>query len=175
MSIPEFNDLFRDSSPQGTLELLFSKIEENDLSPDEALAMLSAVHNELGQEAAADTNVYQLYASFMKLLQHEKPDIYDHVVSSWNQRIKAESSKKEDWDDNIGESVADNPNSQGVEPNFEKGFGNITINEGGPNETEEPREPGEIEEKEINPFETIEKTGDERESVKMDEEEPEEE
>ena len=101
MSIPEFNDLFRDSSPQGTLELLFSKIEENDLSPDEALAMLSAVHNELGQEAAADTNVYQLYASFMKLLQHEKPDIYNHVVSSWNQRIKAESSKKEDWDDNI--------------------------------------------------------------------------
>jgi hypothetical protein len=175
MSIPEFNDLFRDSGPQGTLELLFSKIKANDLSADEALAMLSAVHKELGQGAVIDTKVYQLYASFMKLLQHEKPDLFDHIVSSWNQRSKADSSKEDNWDNNIGESVASDSNSQGVGANSEKGYGNIIIIEGGPNETEEPQEPGEIEEKEVNPINSLEKIGEERESEKMNEEEPEEE
>jgi hypothetical protein len=175
MSIPKFNDLFRDSGPQETLELLFSKIGANDLSADEALAMLSAVHNELGQGAATDIKVYQLYASFMKLLQNEKPDIYDHVVSSWNHKIKADSSEMNDWDTNNGESVASDSNLHGVEANSESGFGNVKVEEGGSNEDEEPQEPGEIEEKEINQSETIEKTGEEPESVKMDEEEPEEE
>ncbi len=175
MSIPEFNDLFRDSDPQGILELLFSKLEANDLSMDEALAMLSAVHNELGQRAVSDSKVYQSYAGFMKLLQHEKPDVYDYVVSSWNQRIKTNSSEENDGDTNIGESVTTDSNLRGIEANSEKGVGNVIVTEGEPIEKEEPQEPGEVEEKETNPLETIEKIGGEQESEKVDEEEPEEE
>jgi len=175
MSIPEFNDLFRDPGPQGILELLFSKLEANDLSTDEALAMLSAVHEELGQGAVADSKVYQSYSGFMKVLQHEKPDIYDYVISSWNQRIKTDSSEEDDGDTNIGESVTSDSNLQGIEASSEKGFGSVIVTEGGPNEAEEPQEPGEIEEKKTNPLETIEKIREERESEKTDEEEPEEE
>jgi hypothetical protein len=175
MSIPEFNNLFRDSGPQGMLELLFSKIEADDLSADEALAMLSAVHKELGQRAGTDTKAFQLYASFMKLLQKEKPDVYNHVVSSWNQRNKAESSEEDHLDTNVGEAVASDSNLHGAEPNSESEFGIVKVAEGVSNEEEEPEEPGEIEEKETNQLETIEKIGDGDESEKTDEEESEEE
>jgi hypothetical protein len=148
MSIPKFNDLFHDSGAQGILNLLLSKLEANDLSTEEALAMLSAVHEELGQGSNTGPKVYKSYTDFLKNLQRVKPEIYDHVVSSWNRRNQMGSSEETGQDENIedNDTIASNP--QEVEAGADEGFVGVKLTGGGADEEEETQESGEPEEEE---------------------------
>ncbi len=56
-----------------------------DLSGTEALAMLSAVHRELGHSEADDPRLYVSYVRFMQALQREMPGVHQHVVKTWGE------------------------------------------------------------------------------------------
>ncbi len=82
----EYNDLFNETGPQSTLDYLQSRLAARDLSTEEALAMLGAVHEELNNPANVDRVVYQKYSEFMEALRVEMPEVHDYVVSAWKQR-----------------------------------------------------------------------------------------
>jgi hypothetical protein len=145
MSIPNFNNLFKDSGSQEILDFLLSKIEANDLSPEEALAMISAVHEEMTEGTPADPKVFQSYNNFMKFLEREKPDIFEFVASNWKdkkgttQSVRSDQNPKLDGTDSIQE------NSQTVVSKLDFGFKEVKEPEA--IEEEEPQESGETEEK----------------------------
>jgi len=145
MSIPEFNNLFHNSGPQETLDFLLSKIEVNDLSPEEALAMLSLVHEELGEGKKHDPKVFQSYNNFMKFLQREKPELYDYVVSAWKKRSENVSAVEESQNVNLDETVTDVSSLQkdGVRP--DAGFEEVKASGEVATEAEDPQESGEEE------------------------------
>jgi len=173
MSIPEFNDLFHNSGAQGILDFLLSKLEANNLSPDEALAMLSAVHEELGEGSGTDPKVYQSYNGLMKLLQREKPEVYEYVVSAWNQRNKtasAEADNKKTHMTHIDEFDANLSKSQSIEEKVDIGFEEVKVEGGESDEAEESQESVEIEEKETTQVEKIDDDGEELRNDKSEEE-----
>jgi hypothetical protein len=97
MSASEHNHLFNQTGPQSMLDYLQSRLAARDLSAEEALAMLGAVHEELNNPANADRGAYQRYSEFMESLRTEMPDVHDYVVSAWGQR--GESKDKTEKDD----------------------------------------------------------------------------
>ena len=100
----EYNNLFNETGPQSTLDYLQSRLAARDLSAEEALAMLGAVHQELNDPANADRGAYQKYSEFMEALRNEMPDVHDYVVSAWEQRgenyVKEDKSDERE-DDNV--------------------------------------------------------------------------
>jgi hypothetical protein len=86
MPLFDHDDLFRNSGPQEMLEYLQSRLDACDLSSEEALALLSAVHEELGHGKSAERSAYEAYSRFMESLRARMPEIHDYVVSSWGQR-----------------------------------------------------------------------------------------
>ena len=103
MSASEHNHLFNQTGPQSMLDYLQSRLAARDLSAEEALAMLGAVHEELNNPANADRGVYQRYSEFMESLRTEMPDVHDYVVSAWGQRgenkDKTEKDDEREYDD----------------------------------------------------------------------------
>ncbi len=86
MSIPDYGNLFRDSGVQGILDYIQTRLRARDLSGPEALALISAVHRQLGRSAAPDAGVYQSYSKVMESLRQSLPDVHEFVVSAWRQR-----------------------------------------------------------------------------------------
>jgi len=62
----DHNDLFHVSGLSGMLDYLSVRLTAGDLAPDEALAMLGAVHEGLSNGDVADRHVYQQYSVFMQ-------------------------------------------------------------------------------------------------------------
>lgn len=86
------------------LDYLESRLAARDLSAEEALAMLGAVHEGLNNPSDKDRSVYQKYSEFMELLRIEMPAVHDYVVSAWGQR---------------GENQDKAAAEQGVEPEYD--------------------------------------------------------
>lgn len=107
MPVFEHNNLFNETGPQSTLDYLQSRLAERDLSPAEALAMLSAVHEELNNPAKVDRGVYQQYSRFMEALRTEMPEVHSYVVSAWEQRgeNRVKADKTDERDDDSLEAV----------------------------------------------------------------------
>ena len=103
MSASGYNSLFNQTGPKSMLDYLQSRLAARDLSAEEALAMLGAVHEELNNPASADRGVYQRYSEFMESLRTEMPDVHDYVVSAWGQRgenkDKTEKDGEREYDD----------------------------------------------------------------------------
>lgn len=85
MSTQEHADLFQKRGADATLQYLWDRLQARDLSQDEALALVSAVHRELGQSKAAQPNVYATYSRFMEALNEGMPLVHDYVVARWNE------------------------------------------------------------------------------------------
>jgi len=79
----ERGDLFQKPGPETTMQYLWSRLHKRDLSQEEALALLSAVHHELGITEARDRKAYSSYTRFMESLSKDMPVIHDFVVSRW--------------------------------------------------------------------------------------------
>lgn len=128
MSIPEPNNLFHSSDSQEILNYILSRLQEGDLSSEEALAILSAVHADLGKGSSANPKIYQSYTSVMKSLQQSMPEVYDYVVSTWGQERNSESKdlgvQYESFDDDAGEVKPKN-----IAAGPEKDFNVIKIEE----------------------------------------------
>ncbi len=86
MPASEYNNLFNQTGPRSMLDYLQSHLAARDLSPEEALAMLGAVHEELNNPSNMDRGLYQKYSEFMESLRTEMPAVHDYVVSAWGQR-----------------------------------------------------------------------------------------
>ena len=82
----DHKDLFRKIGPRDMLDYLQSHLQARDLSRNEALAMLGAVHAELTDPKDSNRGVYQKYSQFMEALHSEMPDVHDFVVSAWGKR-----------------------------------------------------------------------------------------
>ncbi len=79
-------DLFFHSATSGKLDLFRSLLESKDLTFDEALALLSAVHAELEQPKAHPSSMYIHYADMVEYLHQQMPEIHDQVVNAWRAR-----------------------------------------------------------------------------------------
>lgn len=113
MSLFDHNELFRQSGPQGMLDYLQSKLEAHDLSSEEALALLSALHEELSRAKAADPRVYQAYSRFMDSLQKAMPKVYKQVVSTWDRsRDKSGDERAPEISDEVGEGASTSQKSE---------------------------------------------------------------
>ncbi len=176
MSIPESNNLFHGSNSRQILNYFLSQLQAGDLSSEEALAMLSAVHADLGKGSLADPTVYQSYSSAMKSLQQLMPKVYDYVVSTWGREKKAESL---DWE--IQDTGFDEVDKDELKPNIfdadnkGKGFNGIKVSGDEFEKTEESPEAEELEEKETNPVDEGEEKVVEPRQVATEEETEEEE
>ena len=114
----EYNNLFSETGPRNMLEYLQSRLVARDLSADEALAMLSAVHEELNDPANMDRGVYQKYSEFMETLRTEMPDVHAYVVSAWERRgenrEKAHEEVERTDDDVEGDELSGPQDSESV-------------------------------------------------------------
>ena len=102
----EYNNLFGQTGSESMLDYLQSRLAARDLSAEEALAMLGAVHQELNNPANVDRAMYQKYSEFMESLRTEMPDVHDYVVSAWGQRgeNKDTTDKEDERDDDNAEA-----------------------------------------------------------------------
>jgi hypothetical protein len=177
MPNPDFNELFHDSGVQGILDFLLSKLEVNDLSPDEALAMLSAVHGELDEGVTKDPKTFKSYKDFMVFLQRERPEIYNHVVSAWNRGNEKAPAEDPISDTNFEDPRINSTSMPNIEGTGGKGIDGVKELIGVPNEESEPLEPGEIEEKASTEVEKIDEHLEEpnQKETQEEQEEPDEE
>ncbi len=177
MSIPESNNLFHGSGPEETLNYFVSRLQARDLSGEEALAILGAVHANLGKRSSVDRSVYQSYSSAMESLRQTMPDVYDYVVVTWGRRNAPESDSQAPREPDYVEGGANELGAETLEAKTENGFNEIKAPEGGLDEAEEPSEPGEVEEKDSGPDEDIVKNEEQpkNEDESEDEEETDEE
>ncbi len=91
----EHKDLFEETGPRDMLDYLQSHLQARDLSRDETLAMLSAVHAELTNPKDSNRGIYQKYSQFMEALHSEMPDVHDFVVSAWGKRNRVQADLEE--------------------------------------------------------------------------------
>ena len=76
-------ELYRTPRPEEALDYLWGRLQDRDLSQDEALALLSAVHHQLSIARAGDPRAYFAYTRFMESLSREMPVVHDYVVARW--------------------------------------------------------------------------------------------
>jgi hypothetical protein len=156
MSIPESKNLFHGSGSEETLNYFLARLKAGDLSPEEALAMLSAVHADLGKGSSADPSIYQSYSNAMESLHRTMPAAYDFVVSTWGSRKMPDSASGDDQTTVFDENPTCELISKDPAAKTESGLDEITASEEEPDDAEEPLEPGEVEEKEYNSSDEIE-------------------
>jgi len=173
------NDLFNESGPKGMLNYLQSRLEAGDLSSEEALAMLSAVHEVLG-EGKADRNLYEAYSYFMGNLKASMPEVYEYVFAAWSRRGGKGASDEMYSDEDAGGVEGSDAESKESDVQTEKGFEEIKSNRAEVSEEEnvegeaESEEEDEGEEK-MQTEESEEEEPDEEETEPEEAEEKEEE
>jgi hypothetical protein len=89
MNILQLDELFRAARPEDALDYLWGRLQDRDLGPDEALALLGAIHHELSAARAGDPKVYLSYTRFMESLSREMPLVHDYVVAHWIESRRA--------------------------------------------------------------------------------------
>src|SRR5512138_1603745 len=80
----QLGELLHKPGPEEALDYLWGRLQDRDLSEDEALALLSAVHSELSSRRA-DPKMYFAYSRFMESLSKDMPVVHDYVVANWVQ------------------------------------------------------------------------------------------
>jgi hypothetical protein len=85
MSTPQRAALFHRPGPEATLQYLWSRLQSRDLTGAEALAMLGALHHDLGQSKAQEPKVYCAYSRFMESLDKQMPAVHHYVVAAWTE------------------------------------------------------------------------------------------
>src|SRR5215213_4410113 len=149
-------DLFHQPSAVEKISFVRSLMDSHELNADVALALLKSIHAELAQPQPQGQNrsLYASYARMMTSLQHEMPDVHQHVVENWQVpgRIELEeaSSEEEGLIETEAGGEAKRPELSGIDKvspdkEFWETEGEV---EGSEAETEEEAEPGESEEKE---------------------------
>ena len=148
------HDLFHQPSPAEKISFVRSLIETGDLNADVAMALLKSIHSELAQPQGQDHSLYASYARLMASLQHDMPDVHQHVVTNWQApqpvRIEPEEASAEEGflDTETGGGTKRTETSEVKEVGQDKEFwepeGEL---EGSESEVAEAEEPGEIEEK----------------------------
>ena len=78
-----YRDLFVHATTPGKLDLFQSLLDTKDLTFDEALALLSAVHVELEKPKAHPSSIYMRYAESMEAFHQQLPEVHDQVVHTW--------------------------------------------------------------------------------------------
>ena len=156
MSIPGYNDLFNISGVQERLDFLRSKIESDDLAPDEALALLSSLQKKLGHGKVTDSKVYQSYVTLMSFLQQKNPVVYNYVISTWNRRNKPSSAKVDEMDTTIDGSFEIDTKSQSSGAELENRSEAVNVTEVESYAADRPEEPGEPDDEETDSFQKIE-------------------
>jgi hypothetical protein len=76
-------NLFHQSSAAEKISLVRSLMDTGDLNADIAMALLKSIHSELAQPQGEDHSLYASYAHVMASLQHQMPDVHQHVVTNW--------------------------------------------------------------------------------------------
>ncbi len=104
------DELFHEPGPEEALNYLWGRLQDRDLSGEEALALLGAVHRQLGSERAGDPKVYFAYTRFMESLSREMPLVHDYVVARWiENRRSARRETRDSGDPEPGSMDEDGP------------------------------------------------------------------
>ncbi len=172
MAISESNSLFRDSGPRETLNFFLSRLQSGDLSSEEALAMLGAVHAELGKGGSGDPKAYQSYSAAMESLRQLRPDIYDDVVTAWGSRSRntSDSASDENQEPGTDRSDAGEQKSEGILAQSGNGYKEIKMPGAELDESDEPEEPGEVEGKEDSSTDDTDEQGEKTRQQEKEEE-----
>src|SRR5215216_6267278 len=149
-------DLFHQPSATEKISFVRSLMDSHELNADVALALLKSIHAELAQPQPQGQNrsLYASYARMMTSLQHEMPDVHQHVVENWQVpgRVELEeaSSEEEGLIETEAGGEAKRPELSGIDKiSPDKEFWETEGEaEGSEAETEEEEEPVESEEKE---------------------------
>src|ERR1051325_10518132 len=80
------HDLFRRSGTSDKLTLFQSLLDSKELTSDQALALLTAIRNELEQPQQRSSSHYRQYAKAIESLHRSMPDVYEQVVDAWQQK-----------------------------------------------------------------------------------------
>ena len=81
-----YRDLFVHAATPGKLDLFQSLLDTKELTFDEALALLSAVHVELEKPKAHPSSMYMRYAESIEGFHQQMPEVHDQVVDAWRVR-----------------------------------------------------------------------------------------
>lgn len=146
-------DLFHQPNAAEKISFVRSLMDSHELNADVALALLKSIHTELAQPQAEKRSLYASYARMMTSLQHEMPDVHQHVVDNWQApgRVEPEeASPDQGLIETEAEEEAKRPESSGIDkPDIDKEFWETEGEaEGSEAETEMEEESGESEEKE---------------------------
>jgi hypothetical protein len=87
----DHKELFRQPALSEVLSMVRSMLDTYDIESDEALALLGSIHAGLRHAKGQDGSVYARYAQTMALLQHQMPEIHQHVVANWQIFIHAQN------------------------------------------------------------------------------------
>ncbi len=157
----QHDELFHEAGPQEALEYLWGRLQDRDLSGEEALALLGAVHRQLSAQRAGDPKVYFSYTRFMESLSREMPLVHDYVVAHWIENRR--SSRRQPTQAGDRESgITDEDGQSGLPPEAgatvpSRPAGSfpqaMTIGGGSGEEPEEPGEPDEDDDRERDPVE----------------------
>jgi hypothetical protein len=149
-------ELFRQPSAAEKISFVRSLMETGDLHADVAMALVKSIHAELAQPThGQDHASYASYARMMASLQHNLPDIHEHVVTNW-QALRGVSAEPEDVsaeeglvETETGEEAKRTEKSSVEEIRQDKEFWETEgESEGSESEAEEAEERSESEEKE---------------------------
>jgi hypothetical protein len=148
------HDLFHQPGPADKISFVRSLKETGDLNADVAMALLKSIHSELAQPQGQDHSIYASYARLMASLQHEMPDVHQHVVRNWQAPRRADTPPKDESaeegfiETETGGEAERTETSKAEEAAQAKEFWETEDEmEGSESETEEVEERSEIEEK----------------------------
>jgi hypothetical protein len=144
----DFKNFFIDSGPQEILNYINLRIQAGDLTSEEALALLSAVHAELGNRFSVNTRVYLSYTRTMKSMQKALPEIYDYVVSVWSKKNKTNPISLENQLSNFNDDNLEESKPQFIDFERDITFSEMKTSAGELDETDEQQEQEELNENE---------------------------
>lgn len=94
------HDLFHQPGLAEKISFVRSLMETGALNADAALALLNSIHTELVQPQRNNHSLYASYARLMASLNHEMPEVYQHVVANWQApqpaRVEPEGASAEE-------------------------------------------------------------------------------
>src|SRR5690349_16216612 len=88
-------DLFHQASAAEKISLVQSLMESGELNANVAMALLKSIHSELAQPQGQDHSLYATYARLMASLNHQMPDVHQHVVTHWQAQQRARLQPEE--------------------------------------------------------------------------------
>jgi hypothetical protein len=168
-------DLFRQPSAAEKISLVRSLMDTGDLNADVATALLKSIHSELAQPQSQNHSLYASYARLMQSLQHEMPEVHQHVVATWQAARQAEtediSGIEEPAEVEIGGKVEPKSTEETrAEETAEPGESSNMEGEPEESESEPEAEKGQIEEEEQGEKEEREAEESEKDASEQDEE-----